>query len=235
MGGRKCSVEGCDEPHRGKGFCAAHYQRWNRNGSPGGPLTRKRIGAQTCSTRGCDSKGTRGLIGGVCNACYLRSKRNGSPARVRAAKGEALKFLRLNVQYEGANCLQFPFPRMPSGYGNLGFNGRKIYAHRLMCMLAHGDPPFQGAQAAHSCGRGHEGCVNPNHLRWATQQENTEDSRSHGTLAVGERNHSHKLTSEDVRQFRKSALTDEQLAQMSGVTRRTVRDARARRTWKHVD
>ena len=31
---RKCDVEGCDNKHSGKGFCAKHYQRWLRYGDP---------------------------------------------------------------------------------------------------------------------------------------------------------------------------------------------------------
>jgi hypothetical protein len=63
----------------------------------------------------------------------------------------------------------------------LGYLGDTLYAHRLMCQLAHGDPPTPDHIAAHSCGRGHEGCVNPNHLSWKTYSENELDKRVHGT------------------------------------------------------
>ena len=29
-----CSIEGCDEPTRCRGWCATHYQRWRRHGDP---------------------------------------------------------------------------------------------------------------------------------------------------------------------------------------------------------
>ena len=33
-----CSVEGCDKPYFGKGFCLMHYARWRKTGSPGPAL-----------------------------------------------------------------------------------------------------------------------------------------------------------------------------------------------------
>lgn len=34
MGNRTCSVDGCDRPHSGRGYCAVHYQHWYRWGDP---------------------------------------------------------------------------------------------------------------------------------------------------------------------------------------------------------
>lgn len=31
---RYCSIEGCDRPIKGHGWCGTHYARWRRNGSP---------------------------------------------------------------------------------------------------------------------------------------------------------------------------------------------------------
>jgi hypothetical protein len=54
-------------------------------------------------------------------------------------------------------------------------------AHRVMCEIAHGPKPAPGFVAAHTCGKGREGCVNPRHLRWASQKENMADKLLHGT------------------------------------------------------
>lgn len=71
-----------------------------------------------------------------------------------------------------------------------------------MCTLAHGKRPSRRHQAAHSCGKSHEGCVHPGHLRWATPQENEADKLLHGTHMRGERNHNAKLTEDDIRLIR---------------------------------
>jgi hypothetical protein len=31
---RKCSIDGCDRKHAARGWCSAHWQAWNRYGSP---------------------------------------------------------------------------------------------------------------------------------------------------------------------------------------------------------
>lgn len=32
---RTCSIEGCDRPHYGRGWCKGHYMRWYAKGDPG--------------------------------------------------------------------------------------------------------------------------------------------------------------------------------------------------------
>jgi hypothetical protein len=61
--------------------------------------------------------------------------------------------------------------------------GERYYAHRFMCELVHGQAPTKHHQAAHSCGNGHLGCVNPNHISWKTRSGNQLDCRQHGTQA----------------------------------------------------
>lgn len=39
---RKCSVDGCEEPHHAKGYCGAHYSRFKLTGHPGTTPINKR-------------------------------------------------------------------------------------------------------------------------------------------------------------------------------------------------
>lgn len=68
-------------------------------------------------------------------------------------------------------CLIWPLSRAQNGYPTCGANNR-IRPHRIMCERRHGPPPSPAHQAAHSCGKGHLGCVNPWHLNWKTPSEN---------------------------------------------------------------
>ncbi len=113
----------------------------------------------------------------------------------------------------------WPFSHNGLGYGRLGVNGKGSYAHRVMCELAHGKPP-EGHQASHSCGHGHLGCVNPNHLSWKTNSDNQLDRRVHGT----ERKRDgirQKLSAEQVAQVRalKGKISLFKIAEMFGVKR----------------
>ncbi|WP_425339241.1 hypothetical protein [Methylorubrum extorquens] len=62
-----------------------------------------------------------------------------------------------------------------------------------MCALVHGPAPSEKHQVAHSCGKGHTGCVSPKHLRWATPLENANDKRLHGTMLTGFKLHNTKI------------------------------------------
>ena len=95
-------------------------------------------------------------------------------------QGAAIKWLRDRANHPDAKCLTWPFYRMPTGYGHFGYNGKRHYAHRMMCELAHGEAPTPKHEAAHRCGNGHLGCVNPQHLAWKTKDENRQESTRHG-------------------------------------------------------
>lgn len=95
-------------------------------------------------------------------------------------KGAAIKWLRDHADHHDPKCLIWPFYRMPTGYGSFGYLGKSYYAHRYMCELAHGEPTTPKHEAAHRCGNGHQGCVNPKHLAWKTKEENRRESTQHG-------------------------------------------------------
>jgi hypothetical protein len=97
----------------------------------------------------------------------------------------------------------------------------------------HGPPPTPKHQAAHLCGRGGDGCVNPHHLAWKTQAENMADKLIHDTHSRGERCSNAKLTENDViaiRQLGKSVRHSD-LALRFGVSRHTIRNVLYRKDW----
>jgi len=96
-------------------------------------------------------------------------------------KGRGLLWLKAHIWHAGQECLIWPFCTNHQGYGQLGYFGKVVKAHRLMCILAHGEPLTPQHQAAHSCGQGHTGCVHPEHVSWKTPRENRIESNEHGT------------------------------------------------------
>lgn len=135
-------------------------------------------------------------------------------------------WLASHVRHDGEECLKFPYLRTRNGYGVVWDKGVRRVASRVMCEMAHGAPPSTSYDAAHSCGNGHLGCVNPSHLRWASKQENSADMRRHGVAPIREKHGRAKLTETDVEAMRLAILsraaTQRELARMYNVHPSTV-------------
>lgn len=105
---------------------------------------------------------------------------------------QSQEWIRTHLNYPHKNwCLLWPFGRKQGGYAAIG--KPSIPVHRIMCEHRNGPPPTEKHQAAHSCGRGHDACVNQWHLDWKTNAENQIDRYQHSGPTKRT-----KLTPEDV-------------------------------------
>ena len=124
----------------------------------------------------------------------------------------------------------------------------KRLVNRLVCEAFHGLAPDEKPHALHSDGNSlnnREG-----NLRWGDRSENMEDSRLHGTMAIGykhgrtvcpEKNprgesHGHaKLTENDVLSIRlQTGATGRALAERYCVSPATICLIRSRKIWSHI-
>jgi hypothetical protein len=140
---------------------------------------------------------------GLCTTHYMRQRRRGHTDDTRTPPGSTRAMVAMAAAFVGEECLEWTLKRYGNGYGAAtreGHEGRTTTASRLVCIAAHGAPPFPRAEAAHSCGN--KWCVNPGHLRWATHRENEADKIAHGTRLRGERSGTAKLTEAQVREIR---------------------------------
>ncbi len=104
---------------------------------------------------------------GMCNIHYCRWRRHGDPNGMNALAGAAEMFLREKaLTYNGDDCLIWPFTRNGQGRAVLGNPNGTNLVHRRICIEVNGEPATPDMQATHSCGRGHDGCVNRRHLVW---------------------------------------------------------------------
>ncbi|MCZ7568835.1 MAG: hypothetical protein M5U01_09640 [Ardenticatenaceae bacterium] len=64
-----CTVDGCDRPHKARGYCDTHYARWRTHGDP---LREPPPPQASCSVAGCDAPHT---ARGYCRRHYDQWRR----------------------------------------------------------------------------------------------------------------------------------------------------------------
>jgi hypothetical protein len=195
-------------------------------------VRRRRKHPETCEIPGCNR---RYCSRGMCTMHYQRLKNwghIGSAKPMLADDGEPFKWLENHKNYSGDDCLKWPFAEDGYGRGSLGVGGKTTRAHRVMCELIYGSPPTPAYHAAHNCGKGHLGCVNPRHLEWKTCAENQEDKRTHGTLLQGEDIWASKLTRKEVLEIRSDwNSTGKEISERYSMSQAQISQIRNRHSW----
>ena len=141
------------------------------------------------------------------------------------------RWIRGHVDYAAKDwCLIWPFSRTTKGdYPSVG--SPKVLVHRFMCEYRNGPPPTPKHHAGHSCDRGPDGCVNPQHLLWQTASEN--QLLRHQQHGPGRRS---KLTPVQVDEIRalNGRATVADIAQQYDVCENTISFILAGKTWKNT-
>lgn len=188
---------------------------------------------QVCSIDGCEKKV---LCKGWCSTHYQRWQTHGDPMfSARAASGSLKRWVEEHSDHQGDECLPWPFSRAKDGRPvTVIVDGVRMIAHRYMCILRHGPPPSSIHQTAHSCGMGHNACMNPAHLRWATGSENQSDREAHGTSNIGAQHPGAKLTKEIVEEIRSlNGLEMQKVTALRfGVTRSHIANLQSGKLWR---
>lgn len=151
----------------------------------------------------------------------------------RKGNGKAQEFYRSALEYEGDECLIWPYCTV-DGYGAMTREGKKVIVSRVLCEETRGRAPFRH-EAAHSCGV--RRCVNKNHLSWKTSADNNRDKIIHGTVPKGEGHWSSKLTERSVVEIlsAKGRRPAVDLAEEFGVSPTTISSIHSRRTWAYIE
>lgn len=187
----------------------------------------------TCKVDGC---GAPARSRGWCDPHYKRWWRYGDPLGGSTSKGDVSEYFNNFVlSYDGDDCLSWPYAKL-KGYGQIRHGGKRRCVSRLICEIVNGPPPSPKHEAAHNCGKGHEGCCNPKHIRWDTPKGNSADKIIHGTTSRGERAPSVKLTAEQVLTIRILAgkLLQQEIGEMFGVHFSTISAIITRKLWRHI-
>lgn len=190
-----------------------------------------------CSVDGCEKPR---VTHGMCVFHWRRHQRGvdlHAPS-AHANRGQPAAFMRMLLATTETDCVQWPFARNPDGRGVVKIGRRMRLVHRELCAVVHGPPPTERHEAAHLCGKGHEGCVNPNHVVWKTPLENKADMLRHGTRKRGEAVPTSKLTADEVRELRRlaatGAYTQRDLSEIFGLSQGSVCKIVNRKLWHHI-
>lgn len=173
---------------------------------------------------------------GFCHIHYSRWRRHGDPLKTtKPANGELMRWILANLSFDGDDCLIWPFNRCPrSGSALMTIKRRSINPARVICEILYGPAPTAKHEAAHSCGKAHEGCVHPKHVRWATHLENEADKKLHGTAAIGVRHGRAVLSEEKVLSIRASKGSCSEVGKQFGISFKQVSRIRRRQSWSHL-
>lgn len=191
----------------------------------------------SCSVSGCD-KNIYNVSLGLCAGHYRRNLKYGNPMSGGTSHGEPGKYLeQIVIPYSGDDCLVWPFARASNGYAQIHIGNRKRLTHRVVCERRHGKPPTEDHEASHSCGKGHEGCVNPNHLDWKTHLQNIQDKVAHGTDPKGERHGNAKLSEDKIREIfaLRGTMKQREIAARFGVNEGAISRILSGKRWGWLD
>ena len=132
------------------------------------------------------------------------------------------------------SCIEWPFPLLPNGYGNvrLFYDQQVVGAHVAICLLTRGPKPTPKHHAAHSCGN--RECVNPGHLRWATPKQNNLDKQLHGTRQNGENNPLATISNAQALSIAADSRPYKEIAASTGATLNIVKQIKAGTTWSSI-
>lgn len=173
---------------------------------------------------------------GLCSQHWYHDRFRQDWTPRKEATGVALKWLFEHINHESDECLIWPFNRTDKGYAVVRYEGRVQSVSRIVCEKVHGPPPEEWYHAAHSCGNGHLGCISQRHLSWKTPVANSNDRLGHGTVPLGSKCGSAKLTESEVRLIRdlEGRGTYAAIGRMFGVDGGTVRRIILRIDWSHL-
>ncbi len=198
------------------------------------PSNQKSI--KICAAKGCVARGIYSIS--YCPKHYKRWKKYGNPNTTTLKCGEGVSkeerfWSKVIVTANAERCWEWQGSIVSGGYGGASYKNKSIRAHVLAWYFTY--RKFPTKFLLHSCDN--PPCVNPNHLREGTHQQNMDDAVKRNRFPKGEASYLAKLTNEKVIQIRellKTKITQTAIALQFGIDQSTVSYIKSGRNWRHV-
>lgn len=132
-------------------------------------------------------------------------------------------------------CWPWNANRTDRGYGVFWVDGKTVRAHRFALMDAKGKPSAPSLKALHSCDN--PPCCNPNHLRWGTTQDNSNDMVLRKRSLAGEKSWHAQISESDaskILRMRVKGMKCDEIASEMGLARDLVMNIYIGRAWSHL-
>jgi hypothetical protein len=168
---RRCTIEGCENTRKSRGWCAKHYARWSKHGDPLIAFAPKDpVDAKSCAIDGCNNAH---VARGWCNMHYKRWSAYGNPEFTHMPDrlmGTPEERFWPKVDAEG-DCWVWTKYRDKDGYGTFtaAGPGKSTRVHKFAWQTLVGEVP-DGYELDHLCRN--RPCCNPDHLEVVTHAEN---------------------------------------------------------------
>lgn len=154
----------------------------------------------------------------------------GKPRHARSMRSPNLYQIEEALRSNTACCILWRGSLHHGGYAYIRIDGKKCFAHRVVCERAHG--PSQGRFALHHCDT--PACINPAHLRWGTPAENAADCSLRRRRPTGTSKPNAKLNDLKVSQILSSPDGCRVLAKKMNVSVTTIKRIRRGKLWKEA-
>ena len=189
--------------------------------------------AGTCSVENCYMPLERY---GLCRAHAIRKQRSGHELAGQTVQGMAAAFIEHVVTGpRTTECIEWPFYTHVLGYAMAKIEGKYFKVSRIVLSRLTSEPLDTDLHALHDpilCNN--RACVNPDHLRWGTNDENVADREIAGNTLRGADVGTAVLTEDVVAAIWLASGTRPEIAKRFGVPFSLVRNIKTRRSWRCV-